>query len=40
MKLIYTTVVASVVFGILYGVYVLDLIPYEFLKQIFKPPHS
>jgi predicted secreted protein len=40
MKLIYTTAVASVVFGILYGVYVLDLIPYEFLKQIFKPPHS
>ena len=40
MKLIYTTVVASVVFGILYAVYVLDLIPYEFLKQIFKPPHS
>jgi predicted secreted protein len=40
MKLIYTTVVASVVFGILYAVYVLDLIPYEFLKQISTPPHS
>jgi predicted secreted protein len=40
MKLIYTTVVASVVFGILYAVYVLDLIPYEFLKQISKLPHS
>jgi predicted secreted protein len=39
-KLIYTTVTASVVFGILYAVYVLDLIPYEFLKQIAKPPHS
>jgi hypothetical protein len=39
-KLIYTTVAASVVFGILYAVYVLDLIPYEFLKQIAKPPHS
>ena len=40
MKLIYTTVAASIVFGILYAVYVLDLIPYEFLKQIAKPPHS
>ena len=40
MKLIYTTVAASVVFGILYAVYVLDLIPYELLKQIFQPPHS
>jgi predicted secreted protein len=39
-KLIYTTVVASVIFGILYAVYVLDLIPYEFLKQIAKPPQS
>jgi predicted secreted protein len=40
MKLIYTTVAASVVFGILYAVYVFDLIPYDFLKQIAKPPHS
>jgi hypothetical protein len=28
------------VFGILYAVYVFDLIPYDFLKQIAKPPHS
>ena len=35
-----TTVAASVIFGILYAVYVLDLIPYEFLKQIAKPPQS
>ena len=40
MKLIYTTVVTSIVFGILYAVYVLDLIPYEFLTRISKPPHS
>src|ERR1039458_3292590 len=40
MKLIYTTVAASVVFAIPYPVYVLALIPYEFLKQIAKPPHS
>jgi predicted secreted protein len=40
MKLVWTTVVASVVFGILYAAYVFDLIPYEFLKQIAKPPHS
>jgi len=40
MKLIYTTVAASIVFGILYAIYVLDLIPYEFLKQIANPPHS
>jgi len=40
MKLIYTTVAASIVFGILYAVYVLDLIPYEFLTRISKPPHS
>lgn len=40
MKLITTTVVASVVFGLLYAVYVLDLIPYEFLTRISQPPHS
>ena len=40
MKLIYTTVAASVIFGILYAVYVLDLIPYEFLTRISQPPHS
>jgi predicted secreted protein len=40
MKLIWTTVAASVVFGILYVVYMFDLIPYELQKQIAKPPHS
>ena len=39
MKLILTTIVASVVFGILYGIYALALIPFEFLKQISGPPH-
>ena len=38
MKLIWTTVVASVVFGILYAVYTNDLIPYEFLTRISAPP--
>jgi predicted secreted protein len=40
IKLIWTTVVASVVFGVLYAVYVFDLIPFAFLKQISSPPHS
>jgi predicted secreted protein len=40
MKLVYTTVTASVVFGVLYAIYVFDLIPIAFLKQIANPPHS
>lgn len=40
MKLIYTTVVATLVFGVLYFVYVNDLIPLEFLKRISSPPNS
>ena len=40
MKLIYTTIVASVVFGILYAVYIFDLIPLALLKQMANPPHS
>ena len=40
MKLIWTTIVASVVFGILYAVYTNDLIPYEFLTRISGPPRS
>ncbi|MGA2567763.1 MAG: DUF1467 family protein [Pseudolabrys sp.] len=40
MKLVYTTVTASVVFGVLYAIYVFDLIPIAFLKQISNPPHS
>jgi predicted secreted protein len=37
-KLIWTTVVASAVFGILYGVYAYGLIPYGFLTRISGPP--
>ena len=37
-KLFWTTIVASVVFGILAGVYALNLIPYDFLMAIFGPP--
>jgi predicted secreted protein len=40
MKLIWTTVVASVVFGVLYGIYAGGLIPLEFLKQISSAPRS
>ena len=40
MKLIWTTVVASVVFGVLYGIYAGGLIPLEFLKQISSSPRS
>ena len=38
-KLFWTTVIASVVFGILTVIYKDDLIPIEFLKQISNPPH-
>ena len=37
-KLGWTTVVATVVFGILYVVYDRGLIPYEFLARISAPP--
>ena len=36
-KLMWTTVVASTVFGILYGVYAYGLIPYDFLTRISGP---
>ena len=39
MKLVWTTVIAGVVFGILTAVYKTGLIPYEFLKRISNPPH-
>jgi predicted secreted protein len=39
-KLLWTTLVASIVFGILYVGYVYDLIPFEFLKRISAPPNS
>ena len=37
-KLIWTTVVATVVFGILYVVYSQGLIPYDWLMRISGPP--
>ena len=36
-KLVWTTVVATVVFGILAGIYRLNLIPYDFLLAISGP---
>ena len=40
MKLLYTTIAASVVFGILYAIYVFDLIPIALLNEIVHPPHT
>ncbi|MDP2410605.1 MAG: DUF1467 family protein [Pseudolabrys sp.] len=37
-KLIWTTLVACVVFAIFYVVYTADLLPYEFLMRISGPP--
>ncbi len=37
-KLLWTTVVASVVFGVLWAIYSFGLIPYEFLSRISGPP--
>lgn len=37
-KLIWTTVVATVVFGILFVIYNAGLIPYDFLMKIADPP--
>ena len=36
-KLLWTTLIASVVFGILYAVYTFNLIPYDFLMRISGP---
>ena len=38
-KFVWTTVVATIIFAILYGLYVYDLIPIEFLMRISSPPH-
>jgi Predicted secreted protein len=38
-KLLWTTVIASVVYGVLYGIYSFGLIPLDFLKRISNPPH-
>ena len=40
MKLLWTTVIAGMVFAILTVIYKSGLIPYEFLKRISNPPHS
>jgi predicted secreted protein len=37
-KFMWTTLIASTLFGILYFCYVRDLIPYEFLSRIASPP--
>ncbi len=37
MKLVWTTVIAAVVFGVLAVVYELNLIPYDFLMRISGP---
>jgi predicted secreted protein len=37
-KVLWTTLIASSIFGILYFCYVRDLIPYEFLSRISGPP--
>ena len=39
IKLLWTTVVASVVFGILAAVYEFGLIPYDYLAAIAGPHH-
>ena len=37
-KVMWTTLIASIVFGILYVIYVRGLIPYDFLMKISGPP--
>jgi predicted secreted protein len=37
-KVLWTTLIASSIFSILYFCYVRDLIPYEFLSRISGPP--
>jgi len=39
MKLLWTTAVATVVFGIMAAIYLLGLIPYDFLAAISGPHH-
>jgi predicted secreted protein len=38
-KLLWTTAIASILFGILAAIYELNLIPYDFLLAISGPPH-
>jgi predicted secreted protein len=39
-KVLWTTLIASIIFAILYFCYVNDLLPFEFLKRISTPPHQ
>jgi predicted secreted protein len=39
-KILWTTLVATIIFGILYVCYTNDLLPFEFLKRISTPPHQ
>ena len=38
-KLLWTTIAASVVFGVCYGLYRYDLVPIDWLTAISNPPH-
>ena len=38
MKLVWTTLIATTISGVLYFCYANDLIPYEFLTRISSPP--
>jgi len=38
-KLLWTTVIAGVIYGVLAALYQTGLIPFEFLKRISNPPH-
>lgn len=40
MKLVWTTVVATTIFGLLYVAYTQGLIPYDWLMRIVTPPSS
>jgi len=40
IKLVWTTAIASSIFGILYFCYTRDLIPFDFLSQIASPPRQ
>lgn len=39
-KFLWTTLIASIIFSVLYVCYVRDLIPFEFLKKISAPPYQ
>jgi len=39
-KLLWTTIVASIVFALAYGLYWFNLVPIDWLLRISNPPHS